>query len=446
MSSILFQDLKENQEEKKDDNKFINYYNKLLPNLEPLALYKNTKFLTLDKLNGGLLNKDEINEVNDDITGYCFDLKDSNYFVLDIDINELFKAKTNLDIENDCNLLNCNLNNLPDSIEIFEFSLIDPNKKKKIKINNIANILFCELFNTPFIKTASKGYHFYFKNDLTNDQLLEIFGINKSKYIKCISLFNNTIDIDIFLDNKLDNDSRLVLPFSKVIIENKDSLNDYKTLQVQYSGLRYYKDFNFNKASNLIKWLKYYINPIKIKEIKENNFDKNKYNERGKVIDVFESDKNLYLNYIKQDFKILSKNLNEISTYRTYPFNLYTLICTIVYFPINMHYDLLKLMITYLSSIMTENCIKEFLNYYYHIYSDEHQKEFWKGPSYLEAIINSKFNSSLNHKYKFIHENDQINQNNSSEEVLDDENLDNPKEIIIKINNEYPKFKLPSKF
>ena len=235
----------------------------------------------------------------------------------------------------------------------------------------------------------------------------------------------------------------------KVIIENKDALKDinaYKTKTVEYSGLRYYNCSNFNKASNLLKWLNEHVDPIKIKEIKENKEINNKWKERGKVIDVFETDKQSYINLITKDFKIIAKNINEISTYRTYPFNLYVLMCTIAYFPINMHYDLLVVMIRQLSGIMTDNCIKQFLNYYYHIVTDDHQKEFWKGPSYLEAIINSMFNQNINNKYSFIHENDNINFNDDSksEEIIEDDNDNDIIEIIKKINKKYPKFIIPS--
>lgn len=438
--------IQEEEEESNEENKFISYYNKLFPNVEPLALYKNTKFVTIDKINGGLLTNDEIKEFKDKPTGYCFNLKDSNYFVIDVDMDDRFKARTNIDWEDECKLFNYN-SDIPNTIDVVEPSLSDINKKKKLRLSNNANIMFCLLFNTPFVKTASKGYHFYFINDLTDEQIKDIFGISKSKYIKCITLFNS-IDIDIFIDNKKDNDARLVLPFTKVVIENKEALvdiNAYKTTTVEYSGLRYYKSSSFNKASTLIKWLKEHVDPLKVKEIKENNFDINKYNERGKVIDVFESDKENYIKLLTKDFKIIAKNMNEITTYKTYPFNLYTLMCIIAYFPINMHYDLLVAMIRQLSGIMSDNCIKQFLNYYYQIVTDEHHKEFWKGPSYLEAIINSKFNQSLENKYRFIHENDNNNKNDSSEEVIEDDSFD-VEDIVKKINTTYPKFPLPSKF
>ena len=444
---------KENSEqeiiiEEEEDNKFIKYYKKMLPNVEPLALYKNTKFVTIDKINGGLLTNDEISEFKDKPTGYCFNLKNTDYLVIDVDIDDSFKARNHVDWKDECKLLNCHLDEIPETIDIIEPSLYDQNKKKKIRLANNANIMFCLLFNTPFVKTASKGYHFYFINDLKEDQITEIFGISKSKYIKCITIFNS-IDIDIFLDNKKDNDARLVLPFTKVIIENKDALNDinaYRTKTVEYSGLRYYKSSSFNKASNLIKWLKEHVDPVKVKEIKEKNYDIEKYKERGKIVSVFESDRENYINLMRNDFKIIAKNMEEITTYKTYPFNLYTLMCTIAYFPISMHYDLLVAMIRQLSGIMSENCIKQFLNYYYHIVMDEHQKEFWKGPSYLEAIINNKFNQNIENKYSFIHENDNNNKNNdSSEEVIEDDSID-VEEIIKKINKTYPKFVIPSKF
>ena len=38
------------EEESNEENKFISYYNKLFPNVEPLALYKNTKFVTINKI------------------------------------------------------------------------------------------------------------------------------------------------------------------------------------------------------------------------------------------------------------------------------------------------------------------------------------------------------------------------------------------------------------
>ena len=176
-------------------DKMSEYYGTYLPGVKPLELYNNTKFLTANKINGGLLTEEEISKLALSPTGHCFDLEGSGYFVLDLDVNESFKYRNEMDLSEDAKLLGCTLEEFPNSIQITEYNA---NKgKNTIKSTNDALIVLCELLDTRFVKTPSKSFHFYFTNDLTEDQMTEIFGIVKPKYIKCFSLFDGTIDVDI---------------------------------------------------------------------------------------------------------------------------------------------------------------------------------------------------------------------------------------------------------
>ena len=150
MSSVLFNgnetdSLNENLKDErkrlpKDDNEnsndsnsnsnpILKYYNKYIPNCRPIPIYKNTKFYSIDCINGGNLTKDEKNDfiLTNNPTGYKFNLDKTGYFIIDIDVNPLFKAN---DIKNnnyydDAKLLSCNdlleLDSLPDKIELNEF-------------------------------------------------------------------------------------------------------------------------------------------------------------------------------------------------------------------------------------------------------------------------------------------------------------------------------------
>ena len=437
---------------KKSNNQlFYDYYSKYFPGVKAKELYKNTKFLTADKINGGLLSKEELEDVEFPPTGYCFDLKDSGYLVLDVDVDDSFKYRTEMDLSSDAKLLGCNIDEFPSSIQITEYTI--NGGKTTIKSKNEALIVFCEFFDTRFVKTPSKGFHFYFENDLSEDQLKEIFGSVNSKYVKCFSLLNNTVDVDVFIDTKMDSnvESRLVLPFSKICTENKlaDSHpNVSKNILVQYSGAREYKYTGFKKASCLVKWLKNHVHldSIDYKSDYTEGMTEERYTPRT-PIDVFESDKSCYLDYMRKNFKIISR-IDVIKTYETYPFNLYLLMCVIVYFPICMHYDLLRTFIDTLKHKLSKNAKERLLLYYYSIRTVETQKKNWKGPQYLEAIINSKFGTNIKNRYRFICEEDKAEREDSSEEVLEEEQdrtcFNCPKEVAKAINKLYPEFPLPT--
>jgi len=445
---------KENDNTNKNDNKkLLDYYNEYLPGVVPLALYRYTKFLTADKINGGLLTMKEINELNDIPTGYCFDLKDSGYFIIDVDMIDGYSRLQNFNLnDDDKELLNCKIDKFPDKIETNGINSIG--KRYNCFTRDSLNIAFCEMFKTPFVKSASKGYHFYFKNDLTREQLIDIFGIPKSKYIKCISLFNEMVDLDIFLDFNDGKETRLVLPFSTVIIENKESTTDINTpkiKQVEYSGLRYYKCDDFRKASDLIRWLKLYITPLKQNindnesDIDDDNNNDKYWKKRGRAINVSDSNRLIYLNQMEKNFKLIKKLIPEMHTYKNNPFNLYCIMCYIVPFPVCMHYDLLVKFIQVFDKKMSENCIKQLLTYYYQVATDKRKFKDWKGPIYLEKILNSRLDLDLSNKYIFEYENDSKNNDSEQlEEIIYEDVEDDPKSIIIKFNKEYSKFPLPS--
>ena len=117
----VLSDNKENDNTNKngnDNKKLLDYYNEYLPGVVPLALYRYTKFLTADKINGGLLTTKEINELNDIPTGYCFDLKDSGYFIIDVDMIDGYSRLQNFNLnDDDKELLNCKIDKFPDKIE-----------------------------------------------------------------------------------------------------------------------------------------------------------------------------------------------------------------------------------------------------------------------------------------------------------------------------------------
>lgn len=436
------------------EDKMIDYYNEYLPGVKPLNLYRNTKFLTAEKINGGLLTDDEINSLTLFPTGHCFDLKDSGYFVLDMDVNENFKYRNEMDISDEAKLLGYSKTEFPESIQVTEYTL---NKGKSvIKSTNDALIALCEMLDTRFVKTPSKSFHFYFTNDLTKDQMEEIFGMISPKYIKCFSLFGKTIDVDIFMDIKTDSniEARLVLPFTKIIAENKLANNHpdvNKLVPIQYSGIREYKNSGFKKASCLIKWLKSHVTPLKHSTVNQSfvssySSSDDQQKDMRIPLDVFESDKPVYLSYMRKNFKIIGKT-NTIKTYDSYPFNLYLLMCVIAFFPICMHYDLIMSFIDILKSRLSKNAKELLLTYYYDIRTKESHRKNWKGPQYLEAIISSQFDVEIKNKYRFIVESDKMEKEESSEEVICGDETKNcfndPLEVVKAVNKSNPDFPLP---
>lgn len=409
---------------------FNNYYNKVLPGITPIPLYKNTKFMTAQKLDGGILDDDEIQK-EIECTGFCFNLNNSGYFVIDVDTNGDLPEGINFSKE--ANLLGVNLEEVPNKIVVQEFNLNTSQKKvRKFEIKTPSTILFCILFKTPFVRTPSGGYHFYFKNDLKDDQVIKVFGKSLPRYIKSIELFDGTIDIDIFIDNKR-NDSFLVLPFTKVYIENNDVAVKHKFEISYYSGLRNCIEpssiacKDFSNASTLLKWLLERVKRINYEiELNSEDNDDNKWNERGKAVEVAEFNKPLYLKYIESDFSLIAENVDLISTYATYPFNLFILVCTIAFFPIDMHYDLLEILYKTLYKVMSDNCKQHVLSYYDSITSNLHKKQFLKHPKYLESIINRRFGTSIDYKYEFVYEFDikQATKNGEEVEIFDDDSDD----------------------
>lgn len=440
----------------KVDNKMNEYYSTYLPGVKPLELYNNTKFLTANKINGGLLSEEEIEKLALPPTGHCFDLEGSGYFVLDLDVNESFKYRDEMDISEDAKLLGCTLTELPQSIQITEYTM--HKSKSTVKSTNDALIVLCELFDTRFVKTPSKSFHFYFINDLTEDQMKDVFGVVKPKYIKCFSLFNNTIDVDIFMDTRKESDieARLVLSFSKILTENKLAAshpNVKKNIMVQYSGVREYKTSGFKKASSLLKWLKNYVTPLESHgntRMDEDSTYGSEHKFENKIpLDVFESDKQTYLGYMRKNFKIIGK-VDIIKTYGSYPFNSYLIVCVIAFFPISMHFDLLRSFIDSAGSKLSENAKNLFLKYYYEVTTLEKHRKNWKGPQYLEAIIDSRFNTGVRNRYRFIYQADKMEREESSEEVLEEEEnqdcFNNQREIVKAIHEIYKDFPLPNGF
>lgn len=443
--------LDEKLEEK--SNEIIEYYNEHLSGIKPIALYKNTKFMTLDKINGGLLTDDEKKKILDDgisPTGYTFNLKGSGYLVVDVDIDGYFINSTMDDSDKLIKLLNPKVEEFPEKITIVEWMI--NGKRKKIESTNFANIVFSTLFMTPYVLTPSKGFHFYFKNDLTNEQLVEIFGRSDARYIKCMDGFNEVIDIDIFVDNE-ENDAFLVLPMSNVIIENEkwkhDQENHYKLINVSYSGLRYTgdKDGNlcdFRKASDLLPWFKKYARKKVYEPRKEYN---GKYEDRGRVVSVNPMNKAKYIGYMNNDFAILAKKCKQITTFASKPFNLYQLMSFIAFFPIDMHRDLLCGFLNHLLPKLSENAKAQVLTYYYHLANDENKVQDLKHPRYFEAVLNNAFDLDINNKYIFECENDKNDNENDDEEVIEDESVtDRSKDlekIIRVIVKKYPGMKEP---
>lgn len=432
-----------------EKNPILEYYSNHLDSVVPVPLYKNTKFMTLDKINGGLLTEKEKAQFTDSPTGYNFNLKDSGYLVVDVDIDGYFSKIAFDDIDKTMKMFG--VDSFPDKITIVEWLV--SGKRKKIESTNFANIAFSTLFKTPYVLTPSKGFHYYFKNDLTEDQLTELFGFRSARYIKCIDGFSDVVSIDIFADNKKD-DAYIVLPFTNIIIENEkykvDQENNYKTINVSYSGFRYtvLEDGNtcdFQKASVLLEWLKK--NAIKREKQPKKVYDA-KYSERGKVVGVNEMNKAKYIKWMVKNFNILAAECGTISTFASKPFNLYQLMSFIAYFPVDMHEDLLRGFADNLMFKLSDNAKAQLLTYYYHLAHDENKEQDLKHPRYFESIMNKTYDLEIDNKYIFEHEKDENPAQNEDEEVIEDESdTDRTKEIeaIIKaIGKRYKDLKMPS--
>lgn len=430
----------------------IEYYTEYLPGAKPIALYKNTKFMTLDKINGGLLTDEEKKSIKESPTGYTFNLKDSGYLVVDVDIDGYFFNSTMDDPAKLIKLLNPAIQEFPDKIKIVEWAL--RNKRKKIESKSFSNIVFSTLFMTPYVLTPSKGFHFYFKNDITAEQLAEVFGRSDAKYVKCMDGFTDVVGIDVFVDNGCD-DAHLVLPLSNVIIENKkykvDQENNYRLINVSYSGLRYTelpdgKLCDFRKASDLLPWLRKYARKHVYEQRTESN---GKYEDRGRVTGVNPMNKTKYIKCMIKDFKILAGECTVISTFASKPFNLYQLMAFIAFFPTDMHYDLLCGFLDNLHQKLSDNAKAQLLTYYYHLAADENKIQDLKHPRYFEAIMNKTFELDIENKYIFEHEKDKADNDSDEEEVIEDETVSDKskdlEEIVTKISKKYPDIKKPNK-
>ena len=439
-------DVEKKQEDESD--LLIADYKRYLPTCKPIAIYKNTKFLTIDKINGGLLTdqeKKEYKEANPP-TGYKFDLATTKYFVIDVDVDESFKAKYCVDWKSELELIEDSIpESLPEAVEIIENC---PNgKKRKLLTRNMANIIFAYLFKTPYVLTPSGGFHFYFENNLDKNEIKELFGTVRNKYVKVITLFD-AIDIDIFLDSGVSSkDSYLVLPYSKILVDNPDKFDvETKVVPATYSGLRYCKIEgkvydSFRGAKDLIKWLSNRV--VKQKEGEPRPIEeRSKYEERGRAIAVNEVDKSKYIKQFKEDMKVLCSGCDQITTWASRPFNLYHLMSFVTFFPLDLHFYLLKDLIEILLPKMSENAKDQLLSYYYRLATDKEKQKDQKGPKYMEAILNNTYNVNIDNHWNFIFENDDRHQNEEEEIIEEDydddsENLNSPSKIASTLAKTY---------
>lgn len=415
----------------KRDGELVAYYRAFMPGCVPIPLYKNTKYMTVDHVNSGLLTEEERVQYAEENypTGYRFDLRGSGYLVVDVDMDEAFRYKASVDWKAEAELLG-GPDSIPDKMELTEN--MPGRKKRKIATTGKAAILFSNLFRTPYVQTPSGGFHFYFKNDLTQEQLIRIFGAIHYRYIKVIELFD-IIDIDIFVDVSSNTEERsdafLVLPFSKILKENSNRIDieASKLVPANYSGVRYPKVGDcsvdtFRAASELVPWLTARVTRSSIprKAFKEEN----RYLERGRAIAVSEIEKPKFIDQFSKDMAILASRIREVKTYSSNPFSLYQLMSFVAFFPVDMHADLLSALFDNLLSKFSKNARTQALVYYRHLASDPEREKDLKNPRYMEAVINSNYGTTIDNRWNFVYANEEHANADDEEEIIDDDNND----------------------
>lgn len=341
-----------------------------------LEVYKYTKFLTAEQMFGGDIPEEEKNKIN--ITGYKLNLKDTNLAVIDIDL------KSDMDfIELDFNKFGLKEINEIEYNRITSYGYID-----KLKSKNKFLKFFGSLFNTIFVKTPNNGYHFYFENDLSVDQKLDIFGCINYRYIKCNK---DDTDIDVFLSD-FTNDTFITLPFTKIITEKVD--NNGKNIFGEYSSFCYTKENKLLKLSSIYNYLKLLIQPKEYEATEMNLNIKSNFNYARRALDIKDeiSKQNLLIN-MKNLYEELCKSLKELKGYTT-GINTFNVISSIVFLPDNMILPVFEIFLDIFvkSNKISINSIAEIPGMFKRCYSKDFK--LWS-PPYLARMIQIKYKKTV---------------------------------------------------
>ena len=414
------------------NNQVYEYFKKYLKltkeNINPL--YKYTKYLTEEKLKATGITEEEIKLLQP--SGYQLNLKNSNLAIIDIDLkkdstfyDELPTEKYNITI--------------PDKICYKRISIT--NSISRYESEQLFLRYFTTLFDTFFVKTPNDGFHFYFINDLQPEQIAEIFGCIRSSYMKCNT---DQIDVDVFLSDGC-HDTYLVLPFSKIVSE-KNSSQDSSTF-LSYSPLSFTNNKGLLSLSKIIDILKKFINKVEYNDVLDNNtyneenyVNRNDYSRRAFAINDDLSRVNL-LDNIKLMYNFINDKMNSQIKGWTSPITTFNLITTIAFLPNDIIPEVFELFLNIFKDKLSESSWKEIPEMLKRCLDPSKTFKLWS-PSYLNKVINGKFNKNLElKKVWFVYDTDESKAKaygRNFREIIDNPIID-LKEIIDSMKIKFPK-------
>ena len=401
----------------------LSYYKKVLGVKEEdlIPVYKYTKFLSVEQINGGFLTDEEKKSLKN--TGYKLNLKNTNLAVLDIDLKN----------DSDFIELNYEKYNLNELKECDYYKITSYGFNDKMTTNNKFLIYYTMLFDTIFVKTPNNGFHFYFINDFEIDDFMEVFACINYKYIKCNE---DDIDVDFFVGDKV-NDNYITLPFTNIITDKIDS--NGKNIFSEYSSFCYTKNNKLKKLSE--------IKPLLSKFIKKQEYvtmeveytssgPRPGYSRRALAIKDEVSKLNLLEN-MRSLYTAIEQSVKEQKGF-TSKINTFQLISSIVFLPDDMILPVFDIFLDVFTknNKLSKNSLKEIPQMFRRLYQKDNIR-LWN-PGYLKKMIEIKYHKDIDLKpVYFVYDTKESIEKNFGEDYQIDRAKVDINEILMKLNEKY---------
>lgn len=314
-------------------------------------------------------------------TGYKLNLNGSKLLVIDFDNDSITEPLYSQETFTDEIMTE-------KTMEYYSFPIIGK-LKKKLKSSDIHLNFFATLFRTLFVMSPNHGYHFYFENDLTENDLIDIFGSPAERYCRVNDPLNLDIPVDVFVD--INKDTYITLP-TTTISQPVGKIFPYK--EEKYEKVKTNKEFEYKTYSNflsvdntpVIRRASDYIDLFKrmfkrdpfrnySQENKERNKsqeDKNTMYERRALAYKSDTDFVKATEFFKKFYDILNEKETIIHHYTGY--SIYHILNSIVYQPDEAQQTLLELLISTLGNKFSERTWYTLKSQYTRLYDEKVKK------------------------------------------------------------------------
>ena len=343
-----------------------------------IPIFNNTKYLEFNQisdvnniLESDMSDSEKFDKIKSEFnkkepSGFKLNLNGSGYFIIDVDNDLEFSAVYDYDTFNeDLKIKN-----------EFKFYSFPPIGCKKLISSKDKDLnFFAQLFNTLFVITPNNGYHFYFKNDLTEVQIKSIFGSVARRYTKINERANMDIPIDVFID--IGEDVYITLPVTKLGIRNPDnSKNENKFIYKSYSTFNHLEDkINIKNASEFIDIFKKmfiyneeYDHEREYQEELKNKENKPTIYQRRAFAFPDEKNKLKCINFFERIYNLIDEKEKVIHHYSGY--SMWQHLLSIIFLPDDIQETILDLFISKLGHKFSEKTWERLKREYVRTFQD----------------------------------------------------------------------------